>query len=579
MTTMPSAAQLWIPPNARMDHKKAPPPKLGEAFGQWSGRDLQYLTLPGGGVLQFDLSKLTLADYRAMRDHYQINSSLSVLQFMIHQLSWRIECDDARIQAHVEENLREMWTRLIRAVSQAYWSGYAPTVIQWENNTQTNKIDITKFKDLVPEHCSVNWKAVDGWAPQGETPPKHYVFDGMKQIGVRHPIPVENTFWYPLLMENGDYYGRKLLRPAFPSWFFSILIHLFVNRYFERFGEPLPVGRADYTADVEMDGEVINGRVAMERILSQIRNRAVTVLPSDRTAVGDGTRSEYDFDIEYLESQMRGADFERYLTRLDEEMSIGLFTPLLLLRTADVGSYNLGVGHMQMYLWMLNALAGDLKEYIDKYVIDKMVAFNFGPNAAKARWVPRKMGKEDAETIRAIVTQMMSSGGMKADIDELAEIVGVPLEEVEVLKEPIDEPDDELDEDEDEDADDKAKDRERRRAPRDRPKRSGPRGTDEPRATGKKISARVHDQITKAYAGGLDPTWRPDLGHRRALESSLRTEGADSATAFARVTDFYKRMDRWFADVVGAEIYESPDEMATAFDVLLDTEIDRLGAD
>jgi hypothetical protein len=52
---------------------------------------------------------------------------------------------------------------------------------------------------------------------------------------------------------------------------------------------------------------------------------------------------------------MRGADFERYMTRLDEEMSIGLFTPILLLRTADVGSYNLGQGHMQIYLWMLNA--------------------------------------------------------------------------------------------------------------------------------------------------------------------------------------------------------------------------------
>ena len=49
---------------------------LGDKFGSWAGRDLDYWTLPGGAVLQFDLSRLTLADYRAMRDHYQINASL-----------------------------------------------------------------------------------------------------------------------------------------------------------------------------------------------------------------------------------------------------------------------------------------------------------------------------------------------------------------------------------------------------------------------------------------------------------------------------------------------------------------------
>ena len=49
-------------------------PKVGEAFGMWAGRDENFLTLPGGGVLQFDLSKLTLADYRAMRQHYQLLS-------------------------------------------------------------------------------------------------------------------------------------------------------------------------------------------------------------------------------------------------------------------------------------------------------------------------------------------------------------------------------------------------------------------------------------------------------------------------------------------------------------------------
>ena len=83
-------------------NKKADPPKLGEAFGQWAGRDVQFATLPGGGIVQFDLSKLTLADFRAMRDHYQVNASLAVLSFMQHQSDFHIECEDAKIAAACE---------------------------------------------------------------------------------------------------------------------------------------------------------------------------------------------------------------------------------------------------------------------------------------------------------------------------------------------------------------------------------------------------------------------------------------------------------------------------------------------
>lgn len=57
------------------------------------------------------------------------------------------------------------------------------------------------------------------------------------------PSLLRTVFWYPMLMEHGDHYGRKLFRPGFPGWFFSILVHLFANRYYERFwrADPLSV--------------------------------------------------------------------------------------------------------------------------------------------------------------------------------------------------------------------------------------------------------------------------------------------------------------------------------------------------
>jgi hypothetical protein len=68
--------------SAQFQNKKADPPKMGSAFGDWAGRDIQFMRLPGGDTIMFDLSKLTLDDFRTMRDHYQVNVSLAVLSFM-----------------------------------------------------------------------------------------------------------------------------------------------------------------------------------------------------------------------------------------------------------------------------------------------------------------------------------------------------------------------------------------------------------------------------------------------------------------------------------------------------------------
>lgn len=420
---------LIVPSNFR----KASPPKTGPAFGDWSGPNTDDYTyrLPGGALLQFDLSKLTLADYRAMREHYQINISLSILAFTIHQLDWWIECEDSRVEEWVTENLTAIWTRLIRGVSQAYWAGYSPMVIEYENDLFNRKINVNKIKDLIPEDCEVNWKTVDGYAPPGHAKPKRHIFDGIKQQGQTWPVPVENSLWYPCLMEHGNFSGRKLLRPAFAPYFFSQIIHLYSNRYFERFGEPVIVGRAPLDDDVDMgNGEIQTGREVMEGIVTALRNQAAVVLPSDRTPTGRGDKNDFEYTIEYLESQMRGADFERYLQRLDEEMSLAMFLPVLLFRTADIGSYNLGQAHEKLYFFMMNALAGDLAEYLDRYLLNRMVDFNFSERAPRAHFKWRKLGKDRDETIRAMLQSSIQQGALKPDIEEIGLAVGMKMHEV-----------------------------------------------------------------------------------------------------------------------------------------------------
>lgn len=522
--------------------KEQPPtaPRTAE-FGQWAGRESFYVNLPGGGVMQFDLNQLGLADFRAMRSHYQLGASLNVLSFVMHQIDWKIECEDQSHADYIEEQIRAHWTSLIFALSQAFWAGFSPIAVNYANGP--DNFILKRFKDLVPEECTINWKKTEGWKEPGKgTGPTLHSYDGLRQNG--YLIPPENTIWYPLLMEGGDHWGRKLLKPAFPAWFFSNLIHLYANRYFERFGEPFPIGRAPFEDEIlTSDGQVINGRKAMEEIVSNIRNRAVTVLPSDRDPEASSGSDNYMYDIEYLESQMRGADFERYLGRLDEEMSLSVFTPVLLFRTADVGSYNLGQAHMKIFEQMLNAIAGDAQFYIQNFLVDRLNQLCF-PGGPRARWTYRRLGTVDLTVYKEIVVEIVRQGAAKLDLQELGALIGVSMEEVEQLTEDPDEPDKT-------DAD-------------GIPILASVKSA---RAVLSEAAARAANQATKGSAPVV-------LGYKNRVFEALIEDGFKTKDAKKMTTDLYAGVNTWLDDAAAA--FEDSDQVKNALERVIDLQLESV---
>ena len=546
--------------------KKVSPPITGEAFGgpgQVSGPNMQMLRMPGGGLVQFNLDNLTLADYRSMTTHYQVNSSLSVLSFMQHQSNWSIECTDPKIAAYCTDQMSEIWTQLNRSMSQANWAGFSPNILQWENNPISGRTELTKIKDLLPEMSVVNWKEVLGWSPPGKSPPKLRVFDGIKSMwGNGQPIPVNNSFWYPILMENGNYYGRKLLKPAYTSYFFSMLLHLFSNRYYERFGEPVPIGRAPFEETINVNGTEVDAQKYMQDQLMSLRNRSVVILPADR---GEDTagRGYFEYDLQYLESQMRGADFERYMQRLDQEISLSMFTPVLLMNTADVGSYNLGMGHMQMYLWMLNAMNADRKQYIDKYILAPMVAYNEAVGAPVAKIKFQKLDNTNAQLVQNVLVALLQGGTVGVDLDELGAMAGLDLKEVQqTIVKPGAPPT--------EDTPPK---------PVTKPKLSvvkNSRHTREVNELRNDIVTRVAEQVRNAFsAGRFNEDFTVNMGFKRRLQRSLKADGI--ADADRAVEGMYSRLDMWSEEVasLGSE-FVSADLFIEGFAKALDAELERL---
>lgn len=411
-----------------------------------------------GNNLQYNTEKLTLADYRMMRDHYQVNSSLCLLTFMIHQTPFTVQCEDKKIAKHCDMNLRRIWTRLIRAMSQAFWAGFSPNALQWENDEKEGKVMLTKILDLRPEECKPKWKRVpaigagkqsidpmyDGINTEGMTGINSRsttkIFDGIHRLGYGD-VQVENSLWYPVLQQEGNMYGKKLLNAAFQPWFFSLLIHMYANRYFERFGEPVMIARAPYddTVDVTGNGQEIKGNVLMQGFARMIRNGAVPVLPNSKIQSGIDNDKDFEYALEYLESQMRGADFERYISRLDQEISLALFTPVLMTQTGDGGSFNLGITHANIYNHQLNAILADMKEYIDRYILTPMALYNFGEKHKPVEIKFRRLGGTDPETVRMVFNTLFSANKIElADIEEAGIELGMSIKEVEQVTEPFD---------------------------------------------------------------------------------------------------------------------------------------------
>lgn len=527
-------------------------PLMGELANAWAG-DAVIRNRWQPNVLQYDTSQLTHRHYREMADHYQVNSSITVLSFMLHQMEWKIDCDNLKIAKHCEENMRRIWTRLVRAFSQAFIFGYSPNGLRWENG-ENDKTWVTKILDFRPEDCRVNWKEVTGVAQKtsgGQSQSRKVkIFNGIDHDG-QPTIPVSNSLWYPLMMQNGDYYGKKLLNAAFTPWYFSNLVHMYTNRYHERFGEPTIVGRAPFDEEKEINGQTFTGNEIMNNLMGLVRSGSHVTLPNDRAQNGIDGVTNYDYQMEFMESMQRGADFDRYLTRLDQEISLALFTPLLMMNTADGGSFNLGVVHTQMYQAMIRAIADDWKEYIDRYLLRPMAQINFGPNAKLPQIRFQKIGKVSEETGRALLNQLMTTGNdghsVKVDLVEASAALGLTLEAGAILAQPPSKDGS----NEDPATDDSGAPKKQKDTRKGRPEREGKaKGIDKKGAQlANSIADRLAGQFSKAFREDVKPEeFAPNIGYTSQVGALL----GDAAS------DFYSLAEAWTGSYYS--IFTSQDE-------------------
>lgn len=387
---------------------------IGKEQGLVGGSSLlPPLSLPDGTKYRSD--KISISTYRKMRDNYQISACLNVIAFMLQKLDWYVDADESteEVKKVVETSIGNVWTQLMRGVTKSVWSGYSPMTKVF--SLDGKYIVLKKIRDLAPETCTIRTD------PKGN-------FDGFDQYkgqSVEEKIDPKYAFWVAFQMEDGDLYGNSMLKSAYKPWYYQELVHLFANRYYERFGEPVVKGMAPNEIIEDKDGTKREAMATIQALGESLKSNSVITIPSETDDKGNLL-----YDIKYLESQMRGVDFDTYLKRLDMEMARAIFIPDLMFGSGRVGSYELGREQKATFITGLMGIADDIFGYIQNYIVRQIVYLNFGETsvAPKLKYMPLSIVNQD--TYATIVQSLINRGRVFPDLKALGEKMGLTLDEI-----------------------------------------------------------------------------------------------------------------------------------------------------
>lgn len=371
------------------------------------------------GVI-YNPDNIKIETYDKIYKNYQVKACLNVIRFSLQQIDWFIQTDNKEAQKVLTYALEKIWNTLLKSISKSFRYGFSASVKVFTVEEIDGKqyIVYKKIKDIDPKRCTVK---VDSFGNYDG-----FVFDQNNTLN-KVIVKPEYSFWYSSDMENNQLYGNSMLQDVYKPWYYSEKVHTYANRYYERFGEPLVVGRAPSGGSKVKDknGKTMDSQEVMSLVIDSIRSHSSAQLPSDKDAEG----KNYLYDINYLESQMRGFDFDNYLNRLDMEITRGLLVPDLMFSSGSGGSYALGAAQIESFYTNLMGIMDNVVDYVNSYIIPQLIEYNFGKGViAKIAYQP--LSVESAKFINEMINALITKGAIKPDMGQLEERSGFKFEEI-----------------------------------------------------------------------------------------------------------------------------------------------------
>jgi hypothetical protein len=422
------------------------PPETGNAIGEYGGPTT-------GAYVQrswtryahlLNKSKLDAAIINAMREHPQVTACLAAQTLPLLRAEWSIECEDEAIREETTRRYGELHARVMRSFGRALWAGYSPNVLVWDVDPADGALVVSGLRDLDPLTCKPRTADNGDYVGFTQFPPS-----GEQPIDVD---PLE-SLWGVEGLESGNLYGRSLLTAARVPWQDQQTVGLFHLRYLERFGEPVVIMRAPSGTVDRNETERVNALAwnaahpddqrevppvewvsKLDQALAlgeNLRHHSVLALPSEAQIASDGksVAALAQWSAEYLSAGTAdGTAFADKIAYLDRAIARAMLVPALLLEGGDtVGSNALGQAHRDTFTANVEARLDDYAAQITQHLIDRLVTFNYGESAPRARLVFSPMTDETAEQLWSLFGSLIDGKAIAVDGPAIANRLGVPV--------------------------------------------------------------------------------------------------------------------------------------------------------
>lgn len=387
--------------------------KIAGAIGSYAG--------------EYNPDDISIDTYNKLRMNAQVAAGLKVIKLPIIGQQWTTICDDKDIAEFIDQLLRPLWYNLLTSILTGIDYGFSAHEIvydvqdlnlsrKYEQKPFFNKRAIVwkKFKSLYPDTVKIKLDTMEN-------------FDGIVQkwIGKDITIPVEKSFIFT--HDKGDSFGNLFgvsrLKPAYDVWYWWISLVQFMMRYFERKGTPpvvvkFPLGQTKDGTD--------HADIALEMGKALI-GESVLAIPS---TTYENTPPKWD--INYLLDDKRGEMFLSALTFFENKILRGMFVPERTITqdsSSKAGSYSLSQTHADMFLLGEEALLVDIENQVNRYVVRRLVEYNFGSKAPQCYIKIERITDARKGFLKDVFMQMVKTGTAIPAAREIADVVGVPLDD------------------------------------------------------------------------------------------------------------------------------------------------------
>lgn len=367
--------------------------------------------------------------YEMVRDDSQVDFCMAVLKAPIYSANWSFASESKEIADWCNKNLRRSWDSYCDASLLALDYGYIPVELIYGVD-EDGYTTIEEFNDLDPSYA---------WARQD--------FRG-KVVGIRQQyggekveVPPGKFFVYTYQERHGWVYGRARTRSAWPAWWAKRYVIQFMNLWAERFA--LPWFKVLYPP-YQIPTGMVNGAPSYSDPASLAMQKANAIRGQSAVAIPyvsrDGKTRE--FDVEVMQSGSTGGGTQPYqsiLETLDGYIAKSILVPALAFEKPDTGTQGLGISQTHRLSDQLNSICRDQKGIIEP-IYNRLVKWNFGPDAPSVEWNVEPLGDEQKSWLRSIVQPLVQGGKFQVrdeagnltelDLNDVAQKLGLKMRNV-----------------------------------------------------------------------------------------------------------------------------------------------------